>query len=281
MSTLAVVKKSIDGLIQALPGRVGLVVKDLEAGESLAWLPDERFPAASVIKIPVLIEAFRQAEANRLSLDERILIQRSDRVGGFGILKELSSVEAVSLLDLLTLMIVISDNTAANLCIRRVGMDAVNETMATLGLRATVLQREMMDMAARERGLDNFTSAADAARMLELLATDQILTPENSARALAILFRQQVNDRLPLLLPPVVRVAHKTGELPGIRHDVGVLFLDNRRVVVAALTKDLATPLGQGLVGGEASALIAKVARQVFESIAEGCAQRLDHSIGA
>jgi beta-lactamase class A len=263
-------RQLIDHWIQDAPGRVGLVVKDLSTGETLEWSAQERFPAASVIKIPILIEALRQEQAGRLRLDERLPIRPEDKVGGFGILKELPSVESVSLQDLLTLMIVISDNTAANLCIERVGMEAVNETIASLGLRGTVLQRKMMDMAARERGLDNFTSPGDIARLLDLLMTGQILTAERCARALDILARQQVNDRLPLLLPSQVKVAHKTGELPGIRHDVGVLFIDSRHVVVAALTKEFTTSVGQGLVGGQASELIARISRCIFDSFTGG-----------
>lgn len=270
MGNLEHSRQQIDQLIRAAPGRVGLVVKDLSTGEMLQWSPEDRFPAASVIKIPILVEALRQEQAGRLRLDERIPVKPEDKVGGFGILKELPSVETVSLLDLLTLMIIISDNTATNLCIARVGMDTVNETLASLGLRATVLRRKMMDMAARDRGLDNFTSAGDIGRLLELLATDQVLAPEGCARALDILTRQQVNDRLPLLLPAQVKVAHKTGELPGIRHDVGILFFDSRRVVIAALTKEFSTPLAQGLVGGEACELIARVSRDIFDAIAGG-----------
>jgi beta-lactamase class A len=270
MGNLEQSRLQIEHLIQAAPSSVGLVIKDLSTGETLQWSPEARFPAASVIKIPILVEAFRQEQAGRLRLDERLPIRPEDKVGGFGILKELPSVESVSLLDLLTLMIIISDNTATNLCIERVGMDAVNGTMGSLGLRATVLQRKMMDMAARERGLDNFTSAGDIARLLELLATDQALTPEGCARALDILARQQVNDRLPLLLPSEVKVVHKTGELPGLRHDVGILFIDSRRVVIAALTKDVSAPVGQGLVGGQASELIARVSRSIFDTITGG-----------
>jgi len=268
MGTLAKARADIEGEIRQCPATVGLVVKHLGSGETLAWRPDERFPAASIIKIPILVEVLRQAEMGRLRLDERITIRPQDKVGGFGILKELGSLEALSLLDLLTLMVIISDNTGANLCIERVGMAAVNAGAASLGLTGTVLQRKMMDTAARERGLDNFTTPADAARLLELLATEQVLTPEGSRQALEILARQQVNDRLPLLLPAGVSVAHKTGELSGIRHDVGIVGAGTGRLVIAALTKGCETPLGKGLSSGEASACIARVARMAYDAVA-------------
>jgi beta-lactamase class A len=266
MGALERAREGIEEAIRRCPATVGLAVKHLESGETLAWRAEERFPAASVIKVPILVEALRQAEGRKLQLDEPIAVRPQDKVGGFGILKDLGSVDALSLLDLLTLMIIISDNSATNLCIDRIGMDAVNAAMASLGLKGTVLQRKMMDMPARERGLDNFTTPADAARLLELVVTNGVLSPEGSRRALEILARQQVNDRLPLLLPAGVQVAHKTGELPGIRHDVGIVWTTRSRVVVAALTKECQTPLGKGLVGGEASELIARIGRMVFDA---------------
>ena len=112
------------------------------------------------------------------------------------------------------------------------------------------------------------TTPADTARLLELLATERIVTPGGSRQALDILARQQVNDRLPLLLPAGVQVAHKTGELSGILHDVGIVWTGKDRVVIAALTKACETPLGKGLGGGEASACIARIGRMVYDAVA-------------
>jgi beta-lactamase class A len=266
MAGLQNARDRLDRLVTAGPGTVGLVVKDLTTGDTLAWSPDRQFPAASLIKIPILITALRQAEAEPGLLGERIAIPAVSKVGGFGILKDLASISSASLLDLLTLMIIISDNTATNLCLDRLGMAAVTDTIAALGLARTVLQRKMMDLAARDRGLDNFTSAADIARALELLATAQILTPAACTQAIGILARQQVKDRLPLLLPAEVQIAHKTGELPGIRHDSGVLQWDGHRVIIAALTQGFPAP-GAGLVGGDGTTLIATIGRIVFDAV--------------
>ncbi len=229
------VRSAIDRLISQAPGTVGLLIRDLASGAQLEWAPAERFPAASIIKIPVLVEALRQVQDGALRLDDRIAVPAAAKVGGFGILKELESVGDLSLRDLLTLMIVISDNTAANLCIDRVGMDRVNGLLASLGLDGTILQRKMMDMEARRRGLDNFTTPGDTARLLELLATHRILTPALCDTAIDILSRQQVRDRLPLWLPAEMRVAHKTGELPEVRHDAGIIFSPNGEVVAGVL----------------------------------------------
>jgi beta-lactamase class A len=270
MTGLLSAREEIDRLIQGAPGQVGLVIKDVGTGDTLQWSAHERFAAASVIKIPVLVEAFRQVEAGRLRLDEPLSIMPEAKVPGFGVLKELQSVHSLSLLDMLTLMIIISDNVATNLCIERVGMAAVNETAASLGMRGTVLQRKMMDLAARDRGLDNFTTPADMALLLELLVTHRILTPSRCEQVLDILKRQQVNDRLPLHLPQGVPVAHKTGELAGMRHDVGILFLESGLAIVAALTQGFTSQLSKGLVGGEGSELIAQIGRIVLKTATSG-----------
>lgn len=266
MSGLADARFEVERIIRKALGRVGLVARALATGEEIQWGAGERFPAASLIKLPVLVEALRQQQEGALSLDETVPIRPEDRVGGFGVLKEMPSLATLSLRDLLGLMIVVSDNTAANLCIARVGMAAVNSACRSLGFGGTILQRKMMDVNARERGQDNFTTPADMAALLEMLAAGRILTPAGCAFAIEIMKRQQVNDRLPLLLPAGTAVAHKTGELNGVRHDVGIVYAPAGPVVVAALTSGFDTPLDSGLIGGEASALIAQISRLIYEA---------------
>jgi len=135
----------------------------------------------------------------------------------------------------------------------------------TLGLTGTQLQRKMFDYEARDRGLENITTAADIARLLRLIATRQILTPEACDLAIDIMARQQVRDRLPLYLPDDMHVAHKTGELPGVRHDSGVIFFDSGPVIVVALTQGFPDPLSQSVFGGDASALIAQIPRVLLK----------------
>lgn len=265
MVNLTAVRTELDDLIRRAPGTVGLVIEDLATGERLEWSPEARFPSASIIKIPILVEALRQAEEGTVRLDQMVPVPDDAKVGGSGILKELTSVESLSLLDLLTLMIVVSDNTATNLCIDVLGLETINRTIASLGLTGTQLQRKMFDYEARDRGLENITTAADIARLLRLIATRQILTPEACDLAIDIMARQQVRDRLPLYLPDDMHVAHKTGELPGVRHDSGVIFFDSGPVIVVALTQGFPDPLSQSVFGGDASALIAQIPRVLLK----------------
>jgi beta-lactamase class A len=259
--------REIKKAIEQASGEVGLFIKDMATGEVIEHRADERFPAASIIKIPVLVEVLRQAEKGSLRLDKRVSILTENIVGGTGILKELKSVFALSTLDLLTLMIIISDNTAANICIDFVGMDTVNRTMLQYGLCQTLLQRKMMDLTARERGLDNWTTPRESGRLLELILNVEVLSFEMSELAIDVMAKQQINDRIPLYLPEGMRVAHKTGELPGIRHDVGVVFCPDRPVIIAALTKGFTDPLSQRLSGGDASNLIAHVSHCIIRSL--------------
>jgi len=158
------------------------------------------------------------------------------------------------------LMIIVSDNVAANIAIQRIGIENVNTYMRQLGLRKTVLQRKLMDFEARRRGLDNVTSPRDMADLLQKLAEETMLDKESCEKALAIMKHQQVRDRIPRYLPAGTPVAHKTGEITGIRHDVGVV-LGNRPYIISAMSKDLKDEQK----GAEA---IARISQAVFKAVA-------------
>ncbi|MGH3096242.1 MAG: serine hydrolase [Streptosporangiales bacterium] len=268
MSALATARPELDALVASVRecgdgARLGLVVEDVEAAERLAWGADEVFTAASVIKVPVLLAALRRADAGALDLDALVPVPVDGRAGGSGVLKELPSVERLSLRDLLTLMIIVSDNTATNVVIDLLGFEPVAELLRDQGLAATRLARSMMDTAARERGEENLTTAGDMADLFCALVRGEVLVTGSRRTALDVLCRQQVRDRLPRHLPPQMPVAHKTGELAGVRHDAGVLFLGpvyERPVVVTVLTEGFADP---GTAGGVSGAAATDVAAEV------------------
>lgn len=273
MTALASVRARLDALaasVRERGARLGLVVEDVEAAERLEWGADEVFTAASVIKVPVLLAALRRADAGALDLDALVHVPVDGRVGGSGVLKEMPSVERVSLCDLLTLMIVVSDNTATNVVIDVLGFEPVAELLRDQGLAATRLARRMMDTAARERGEENLTTAGETADLFCALVRGEVLAAAPRRTALDALSRQQVRDRLPRYLPPEVPVAHKTGELPGLRHDAGVLFLGaayERPVVVTVLTQGFADPAtAEGVSGGAANDVAAEVGGIVHDA---------------
>ncbi|MEM0296557.1 MAG: serine hydrolase [Zestosphaera sp.] len=247
-------------------GTFGLVVEVIRTGEEIVINEDETFPAASIIKVPVLLEAFRQALEGRLSLDEQIVLREEDEVGGMGVLKELTAGLKLPFIDISTLMIIISDNVAANVVITKVGMKNANSFMKGLGLRKTLLQRKMMDFEARKRGLDNYTSPRDMADLLHKLYAKTILNEWSCEKVLDIMKKQQVNDRIPRYLPEGIPVAHKTGELAGVRHDVGIVFA-KEPFIISAMVKDLKDPLSQTFSGGKGTEAIARISGMVFKAV--------------
>lgn len=253
-------------IVKQAEGTFGIVVKVIDTGEEIKINENETFPAASIIKVPVLLEAFRQHLAGSLDLEERIPLRDEDKVGGMGVLKDLTSGLSLPFIDILTLMITISDNVAANMSITKVGMENVNAYMKKLGLKKTILQRKMMDFEARKRGLENFTSPMDMANLLQKLVTKSILNDWSCEKALEILKKQQVNDRIPRYLPEIP-VAHKTGELSGVRHDVGIVFAKKHPFIISAMAKDLKDPLSQTFSGGKGTEAIAEISRRVYEAL--------------
>ena len=227
---------SIRSLIQTRPGTVCTVFKDLVSGGHFAINGNLCVPSASLIKLPVLAELARQDQEGRLSLEESIAVQQKDLAGGDGILKELAPGHRFTLRELATLMIIVSDNTAANLLIDRLGMDAVNALDRQLGLAATRLERKMMDRRALEEGRDNTTCAADMAFLLESIYKGTLISPAASGWMLQVLRRQQQGGRLQRFLPEDVPLAHKCGDLDGIENDAGLFLFPGRPYLLVVLT---------------------------------------------
>ena len=204
----------------------------------VAVAPDARRVAASIIKLPVLACALETATAGELSLDEQIMVTQQDIVGGSGNIQSRGAGVSYSIDELLHAMIAQSDNVAANLVIGRLGMDAVNETCAALGLTQTVLARLMMDTDAQVQGRENYTSARDAAAVLQRLAAGTIATSALCERARGYLLAQEDARGIVEGVPGGVLVAHKTGSLANAQHDAAIVYAE-RPYVLAILTQDL------------------------------------------
>jgi beta-lactamase class A len=231
---------AVDGL--AVRGRLHVAAWEPDAADRpLLIRADEVVSAASTIKVPILAAALDEVDAGRLDLAQPHAIP-PQRTGGSGVLQALPYLHTLTLADLLTLMIIVSDNTATNVVIDLIGVERVNQLCADAGLNGTVLRRKMMDADAVRLGLENTTTAHDQATLLGAIAWRNLLPAPLRAFALQALERQQFNDGLPSLLPEEVIVAHKTGELPGVRHDVGVITGTNgRQAVVAVLVSGIDT----------------------------------------
>lgn len=224
------------------PGRLGFAAWDLAEREPVLIGADREVHPASTIKVLVMISALRAAQAGKVELDALVELPER-RAGGFGVLREMPSVARASLSDLITLMIVVSDNAATNAVIDSIGFPAIAECAAELGCARTRVERRLMDVHAPGR---NTTCALDQARILDRLATGRALPAELTAHALDVLARQQVRDRLPALLPEHARCWNKTGEIRGSRHDVALIGDERPRAVVAVLVDELTDELSAG-----------------------------------
>ena len=222
----------LDPRLEAIGGDTGVYIENLATGEVFARGEDTPVVAASVIKLPVMIELFRQARAGLLSLQERHALQDAERLPSCGTLKAMHAGIEMTLLDLVRLMIIVSDNTATNILIRRLGIDRVNATLRELGCEKTTLRRLLFDSDAARRGLENSITAREMGMLLEKLFRGEIVSKEASAAMMDILLDQRLNGKLPFFLHARgIPIAHKTGEDTGVTHDVGVVMTREPLVV--------------------------------------------------
>ena len=214
-----------------IPAEAAICYRDLAGRHQWGTNHEQDFPAASVIKVAIMVELFRRVEAGKAHLGERVEIPPERLVGGAGVLFELDPGLRLSLGDLCRLMIVVSDNTASNLLIDYLGgLEVMTAAMGEMGLSAR-LGRYFMEPASGTR--DNRMTCADAASLLLDLRGGQLLNPGLTALALGVLERQQYREKIPQRLPPEVVVGHKTGELEGVRHDAAIV--EHRQPYVLAV----------------------------------------------
>lgn len=249
---------SIEEIIGSVPATFGIAACHLSGGETVLINENEVFPSASVIKVPMLIEIMFQRDEGRLSLDETFVLPESDKVAGSGVLRDLHEGLELTLRDLAVLMIIVSDNTATNMIIERIGMDTVNERMRGLGLKTVTLARKMYDWEQQKLGMENVISAYEMLLLLRWLAEGGISSKSTSEEILDIMARQQYRDKIPLLLPEDTRVANKTGSIAGVTHDVGVVYTPNGPYVLCALARDVDDK-------PQAERAIAEVSRRMYD----------------
>ncbi|HLR61546.1 MAG TPA: serine hydrolase [Lentibacillus sp.] len=224
----------VRSIISGFHTSIGLMIKDEK--DTININANMTMPAASVIKIPIILEAFRQAEQENLNLSERVKVPAESRVGGSGVLQALSEDVSMTLLDVLTLMIIVSDNTATNLALKRVGIDNVNRLSRQLECYQTEIQRYFMDMKAAEKGLENTTTAGDMVNFLEEIALPRILSRVSAKHIFHIMTRQQLTSKLPAYhTNDNIVIANKTGELSDAEHDAGIFQYQDRTVFAAVL----------------------------------------------
>jgi len=239
-------------------GAVGYVIKDMRTGAVTSSKDNHPFLSASLIKLPILCAAFQAVEDGKMSLSAPVTLEKADRRGGSGVLKNVPLGSVYTNRELLELMIVHSDNTAAELLIRQLGYDYIRETFTRFGLQETQIHPEGFKLSSRRVVSDNITSPRDMARLLEKIYRGTLISPQASEQMLDILKRQKMRDRLPRYMPAGWTIAHKTGLLRKACHDVGIVFSPKGEYMICVLT-------GQDVNYKYAKQFIASVGRITFD----------------
>jgi beta-lactamase class A len=256
---LAELQTQLDRAVFHAPGTVGIAIEDLATGYTSGVNATASLPAASTIKIPVMVEVFRQMADGTIDLNTKMHLLARDRDWGSGDLAGGRVGETKSVEQLLWLMINDSDNTATNMLIRRVGRQHVNRTMSELGLRTTRLGDYIRTAGERIRYTLR-SSPRDMVKLLDLMARDHLVDEWSSREMLAILTGQTHNTLLPQPLPRELKIAHKTGSLHDTLNDVGIVYLSDEPYIIAVMTTRL-----QSLSIGRR--FIRKVSKMAYEHL--------------
>lgn len=233
------IEKAITDVLQPVAGTFGVSACHLKTGEEISINENEVFKSASVIKVPILIELYCRRDEGGVSLGEVIELKDEHKVAGSGVLKELHAGLPFTILDLATLMIVVSDNTATNMLIDRLGMDPVTARLRSLALKDTILARKMYDFEQAALGKENLCTPREITLLLKLMAQGRISGKSTSAEMLQIMAKQQCREKIPLLLPEGVKIANKTGSLAEVTHDVGVVTTAEHEYVLSIMAGDV------------------------------------------
>jgi beta-lactamase class A len=232
----------VEQIAARLDGVMGVAILDLTDGKILLRNADRVFPAASSIKLAILLKLYRQDQEARsgatgkAKLDDIYIFDPKDLVEDSRIMAGLTAgVTRVTNRDLAQFMIAVSDNAATNILIDRVGKDNVNAMLHSLGLSKTLLRRKMIDIAAARRGDENVATPQEMVRLLEAIHKEKVLNKEMTAEFIKQLSTLK-DSYIPRALPDGIQVANKPGELDGVRTDSGIVYAQNRPFAISVMT---------------------------------------------
>jgi beta-lactamase class A len=262
---------TLRSLIAASGAEVAVALRTLDGKAEVLIDPDKPFHAASTMKVPVMIELFRQAKAGTVSLAEPLVIRNEFRSIVDGSAYKLSEGDdsdsaiyaalgkSLTLEQLNEAMITVSSNFATNLLIEKLGIAKVRATVTRLGADGMQVLRGVEDQKAFDQGLNNSTTARGLLVLFERLGHGRAVDPKSDAAMIAVLGRQKFNDAIPAGLPtlvPAINVAHKTGNITRIHHDAGIVFA-KRPYVLVVLVRGIQDKK-------ESAALVAAMSRAVY-----------------
>ena len=229
-------EQKIEQVDQQLDGVMGVAIEDLSNGDHYFLHEDEVFAQASSIKITVLANLYLQAQQGKLKLTDLYTVQPSDLVPDSDIMNGLTpGITRITLRDLATMMVAVSDNAATNVLIDRIGMANVNAMLDSFGLTHTRLRRKMMDLEAAKQGRENISTPREMMSLLGAIYNGKLLNKEMTADFFKVLSTNK-SSFIPRDLPPDLKVANKPGELEAVRNDSGIVFVEGRPYVICVMT---------------------------------------------
>jgi beta-lactamase class A len=258
-------------LAQAHKGKVAIAVKHLTTGESYYLNADEPMPTASLIKLAVMIEVYQQVAEGKIKLSDPVTLRQEDKVPGSGVLTHYFSPGLTfPLRDAVRLMIAVSDNTATNLVLDKIGIGATAKRMEAWGFPNTKINAKsfrgsttsVFPERTKRFGLGS-TTAREMVEILSKLQAGQLVSPEACKEMLALLRQCEDNAKFPRFLPESVKVAHKTGSLSDARTDAGILYLPSGPVAVCVLTAD--NEDHRWVLDNAGNLFCARVAKEVYD----------------
>lgn len=269
---------SLDERIKAeigdFKGKVWIYAKNLDTGKEYGMRADEQVRTASTIKLPIMLEVYRQVAEGKIAWTDPIEITKAVKVGGSGILFEFTDGTKIDVKTAMTLMIVQSDNTATNIILDKVSSNSVNDFMAKLGLNDTLSLRKIGgggDAKAWDEPVNKLfgigrSSPRDMVKLLEMLEKGEVVSKEASAEMIAILRRQQYKDGIGRNSLDTVPVASKSGSLDRLRSDVGIVYTRRGRIAMAITVDDM--PVVQYIMDDMGNELIWRLSQILQEGLA-------------
>lgn len=245
----------VDGVAEKYPGVWGIVVKKLDTGQYAAYNGDVQQQSASLYKLWVLAELFRQVRAGNLSLSDEEIVTNADAAYDIMIGESrIAPGTSITIQRAADRMIRRSDNTASILLVRVLGPDNISRFMRQNGLNSSVLNWS--------NGGDNLTTPLDVLRELEMMATSRMVDADASRAMIDLMLGQEIVDRMPRGLPEGARIAHKTGDLEYLQHDAGIIYGPSGPYVIVVLSSELHS-YGHGRAG---AAELAELTYEYFNS---------------
>lgn len=220
-------------------GNSGIVVKDLQTRQKVCINSESLFPSASLVKIPIMAVVYEAEREGKLRLTDELKLQRKHKARGAGSLYRTRTGKKFTVRNLVERMIEESDNTATNMLVDALGFGYINQKFVEFGLKDTDMKRGIMDLKWRDAGIENYTTPAEMAYILERIYRKDLVSEQASAEMLEILKKQKHNDRIPRMLPDDLEIAHKTGTLRGTISDVGIVFTPEGDFIICVLTDDI------------------------------------------